>query len=212
MDPVVVIGAGGHAKVIVEILQEAGEFEIVGCLSLAGGELLGVPILGDDSLLPQLYKQGVRHGFIALGENRSRQKKAAEICRIGFTLANAISSKAVVSRRALFGCGVAVMPGAVINVMSRVEDGAIVNTGANVDHDCRLGPFSHIGPGVNLAGGVSVGEGAFLGTGVSVIPRISVGDWTVVGAGAVVIGDLPEKVTAVGVPAGIIKRLGRESR
>lgn len=203
-EPVIVLGAGGHAKVIIEILEEREQFEIAGCVSRRpGGEVLGVPILGDDGILPALYAQGVRKVFVAIGENRARRGAMERAVAAGFELINAVSRHSVVSPRARLGSGVAIMPGAVVNVMSRIGDGAIVNTGATVDHDCDIGQWVHIAPGTNLAGGVTIGEGVFLGIGSRVLPGISVGSWTTVGAGAVVVADLPGGVTAMGVPAVI---------
>lgn len=207
MEQIIVVGDGGHARVVIEILEESREFQIAGCTSAVRGntEVLGIPVLGDDSILPRLYESGLRRAFIALGDNRARLNKTRELAEMGFMLVNAISTHAAVSRRAVLGCGVAVMPGAVVNVLSRVGNGAIVNTGAIVDHDCQLGAFCHVGPGSSLAGRVSVAEGAFLGTGVHVIPGVSIGAWAIVGAGAAVVRDVPASVTAAGVPAAIIK-------
>lgn len=204
---VVVLGAGGHAKVIIEMLEEQEQFEIAGCVSREPGkEVLGFPILGDDGILPALYAEGVRKAFVAIGENRARQSAMERVAAEGFELINAVSRHSVISPRARLGCGVAVMPGAVMNVMSRIGDGAIVNTGATVDHDCDIGRWAHVAPGTNLAGGVTIGEGVFLGIGSRVLPCVSVGPWTTVGAGAVVIADLPGGVTAIGVPALVWKK------
>jgi UDP-perosamine 4-acetyltransferase len=156
----IVIGAGGHAKVIIEILEEHEQLEIAGCVSREpGGEVLDVPILGDDGVLAALYAQGVRKAFVAIGENRARRNAMQRAVAEGFELVNAVSRHSVISPRTRLGCGVAVMPGAVINVMSRIGDGAIVNTGATVDHDCEIGPCAHVAPGANLAGCVTIGEG-----------------------------------------------------
>jgi UDP-perosamine 4-acetyltransferase len=208
MEQLVVIGGGGHAKVIIEILQETGEFQLAGCTVSESAErsVLGVPVLGGDSELPGVLAAGVRYAFVAIGSNHLRRRLAAAVQEMGFRLANAVSPRAVVSPSAAVGRGVAVMAGAVINACSTLGDGCIVNTGATVDHDCRLGDWSHIAPGTNLAGNVSIGEGSFLGTGCRVIPGISIGEWTTVGAGATVIHDLPPRVTAVGVPARVLSR------
>jgi UDP-perosamine 4-acetyltransferase len=205
---VIIVGAGGHAKVIIDILEDAGEFEPVGCTSREPDRqsLCGVRVVGGDEALPEILRSGVTRAFVAIGSNRVRAEAMLRIQAMGFALVNAISPRAAVSRRARLGDGVAVMPGAVINVDSVVADGAIINTGATVDHDCRIGRCAHIAPGSNVAGRVTVGEGVLLGTGSRVIPDRSIGAWAVVGAGSVVIRDLPDHVTAVGIPARVIRR------
>ncbi|MGH9437338.1 MAG: acetyltransferase [Terriglobia bacterium] len=208
MSEVVLLGAAGHAKVIIEIFQETRAFEVVGCLSpqSANAAICGIPILGDDRELDRLLAKGVRRAFVAVGENRRRAALCKRVQEIGFELVNAISSHATVSPSVRLGQGIAVMPGAVLNAETIVSDGSIINTGATVDHDCFIGAYSHIAPGSNLAGSVRVGSGAFLGTGSRVIPNIRIGEWSTVGAGAVVIADVPPRVTAVGVPARIKDR------
>jgi UDP-perosamine 4-acetyltransferase len=205
MEQLVVLGGGGHAKVIIEILQDAGKFIIAGCIA-SGSEVssvLDLPVLGGDSQLPRIYASGVRNAFVAVGDNRVRRSLTQKVIAVGFKLVNAVSPHAVLSRRVELCAGVAIMAGAVVNSCSRIGNGCIVNTGATVDHDCKIGDWAHIAPGTNLAGCVTIGEGAFLGIGSRVIPKISIGDWATVGAGAVVIRDLPAAVTAVGVPARI---------
>ncbi len=205
---VVIIGAGGHAKVVIDMLQERGEFELTGCVSADPDfrAILDVPVLGGDDALPRILSSGVRHAFVAIGENRLRAALTLHVLGLGFSVVNAISRHAVVSRRATLGAGIAIMPGASINVDTIVADGAIINTGATVDHDCRIGAYAHLGPGTNLAGTVVVGEGAFLGAGCCVIPGCAVGAWSTVGAGAAVVRDVAERVTAAGVPARVLKR------
>jgi UDP-perosamine 4-acetyltransferase len=216
MNPLVIIGASGHAKVIIDMLQDAGNVEIVGCTSGdpadAEASLLGIPVLGDDRVLPHCYEAGVRQAFVAVGDNRLRDKLMRRVVALGFGLANVISRQAAVSCRVKLGVGIAVMPGAIINVCSEIGDGSIVNTGATIDHDCRLGACVHIAPGTNLAGCVTLGEGAFLGTGARVIPKVNIGPWSIIGAGAVVIKDIPGYVTAVGVPAEVIAAHSNEER
>jgi UDP-perosamine 4-acetyltransferase len=206
MDRVVIIGAGGHAKVVIELLEEDGRYELAGCTSQGGpGQVLGLNVLGDDSILPSLYAGGVRHAFVAVGNNRARYDLIRHLRADGFHLVNAISRHAVISPRVRLGEGIAIMAGAVINAASDIGDGAVVNTGATVDHDCRIGECAHIAPGCTLAGCVTVGEGTFLGAGCRVIPNVLIGAWATVGAGAAVIRDIPEHTTAVGVPARVMR-------
>ena len=207
---VVILGGGGHAKVVIDILEQAAEFAIAGFLSPAEqpDEICGYRRLGSDGALDEVLRSGVASAFVASGDNQRRMDSIALVRRHGFTLVNAISPAAMVSPRATLRAGIAVMPGAVINAGSLVEDGAIVNTNATVDHDCVVGAGAHVAPGTTLAGCVRLGDGVFLGTGSSVIPGIAIGSWTTVGAGAVVVADLPDHVVAVGVPA-IIRRCTR---
>lgn len=202
---IVIVGAGGHAKVCIELLRSMGK-TIACCVGAdtAVLECLGVPVVHGDDNLARLRTEGYQHVFIALGPNRLRARLAAHARDLGFLLINAISTHAVVSPSAELGEGVAVMAGAVINAAARIEDLAIINTGACVDHDCVIGQAAHLAPQCALAGGVHIGAGAFLGVGCKIIPGITVGAHAIIGAGAVVIGDLPDAVTAVGVPARVL--------
>lgn len=201
-DAVVIVGGGGHAKVILDILEVSGTVEIAGFVTREGsGDFCGHPVLGNDSALDGIHKKGVLNAIVAVGENRRRADLMRLVESYGFRLWNAISPHACVSRRAQVGSGVAIMPGAVVNAGSRIDDGAILNTNCAVDHDCRIHRYVHIGPGATLAGGVVIEEGAFLGTGASVTPNVIIGSWACVGAGAVALKNLPSGVTAIGIPA-----------
>jgi len=201
--PIVVLGAGLHAGVVIDILENLDGFVIHGCTSPdpAARPPFGYPLLGSDAILPDLHKSGVTHAFIGIGDNRARHRAMRTVTDLGFTLVNAISRHAIISPRARIGRGVAIMHGAILVPNSEVGDGAIVNTAATLDHDCRLGECAHISSGVNLGGHTSVGTGALLGIGCCTLPDISVGDWAVVGAGAAVIRDVPPGATVFGVPA-----------
>lgn len=203
---VVVLGAGGHAKVVIETLEEDGRYRIAGCTSAgeAGLTLLGYPILGCDDVLPRLYQSGIEYAIAAIGDNAIRRRVSLWARELGFRLASAVSSRAAVSRRASLGEGTLVVRGAIVNAGATVGDGVIINTGATVDHDCVVGSYAHVAPGVHLAGHVHVGEGALVGVGACVLPGVRIGAWARVGAGAAVIADVPEGATAAGVPARIL--------
>lgn len=200
--PVVIIGAGGHAKVIIELLRGSG-VTIAGLTDADSTprNVLGVPVLGDDGLLPILLSQGIRNAFVALGDNRLRLDIGVGLQALGFHLVNAISPRATISPSARLGCGIAIMAGAVINAEAKIGDLVIINTGAGIDHETVLGAACHIGPGVAIAGGVRIGSSALLGIGSSVAPGRTVGEGAIIGAGACVIHDVNPYVTAVGVPA-----------
>lgn len=207
MKSAVVIGAGGHAKVVIDILRECAGISVAGCVSRdpAGGVVNGVSILGGDALLPQMPGEGVTCAFVALGDNRLRLRMVHYVISLGFELLNAVSVHAVVSPSVRVGAGTAIMPGAIVNADARIGDGVVINTGATVDHDCFLADGCHIGPGANLAGCVHVESGAFIGTGACVIPGVRIGAWSVVGAGAAVVSDVAEDSVCAGVPARVIR-------
>lgn len=199
---VVMVGAGGHAKVCIELLQAMGE-TVAYCIAGddAPAACLGVPVLAGDDQLARLRAEGYDRVFIAIGANRIRARLGAAATELGYALVNAISPRATVSPSARLGRGVAVMAGAVINADAVIGDLAIINTGATVDHDSIIGASAHIAPQSALAGNVSVGDGSFLGVGSKVIPGMTIGAGATVGAGSVVIRDIASGVTVVGVPA-----------
>lgn len=203
MADLVLLGAGGHAKVVLENLQAQGEHRIVGALdpSPSVEELLGIPVLGGDEQLGPLRRAGVEYVFVAVGDNRLRRRIGSQAVELGFRLANAIHPAATISPSARLGVGVAIMAGAVINAAAEVADLVVLNTGALIEHDCTVGPAAHLAPGAAIAGGVRIGEEAFLGTGARVIPGVQIGARATVGAGAVVIRDVPHDAVAYGVPA-----------
>ena len=206
--PVLVLGAGGHAKVVIELLRACG-FEIAGVLDAdtSPRTVLGAPLLGSDAELGRLRGEGLAQAFVALGANAVRARVAGQVRAQGYRLVNAIHPGAALSPSLVLGEGVAIMAGACLNAEARVGDLAIVNTNACIDHDGDLGEACHVAPGCALAGNVSVGARAFLGAGCTAIPGVSVGADTTVGAGSVIVRDLPAGVVAYGSPARVVRRL-----
>lgn len=209
MTQVVIIGAGGHGRVVLDVLRAAGQLEPVGFVDadtrLAGTTVGGLPVLGPTNVLPKLRQQRVRQAIIAIGDNRTRHRYAALLESEGFALASAIHPTAFVSPTATLGKNVVVGPQASVITEARIGDGAIVNTGAIVEHECEVGQAVHVAPGAVLAGRVRVGPFAFIGIGAQVIQCMAVGEGAIVGAGAVVIADVPPGATVVGVPARAVK-------
>lgn len=199
---IIIVGAGGHAKVCIELLRAAGE-PVAFCIGDAGGapDCVGVPVLDGDHHLPRLYAKGYRRAFVAIGANRLRARLAKVVREQGYELVNAISPRAQVSPSANVGAGVAIMAGAVINAEAVIGDLVIINTGATIDHDCVIGPAAHVAPQCALAGNVTLAACSFLGVGCKVIPGVTIGEHAIVGAGGVVICDIGAGVTAVGTPA-----------
>lgn len=209
MTRVIVVGAGGHATVVADILfrmRDAGAtIDPVACVdddpSRHGAELLGMRIRGPVDHLSGILHDGV---VVAIGDNRIRARLFAALRERGERFCCAIHPAAVVAPGVRLGEGVMVCAGVVVNAATEVGDNVILNTGSTIDHHNRIGPHAHIGPGTHLGGEVTIGEGALVGIGVSILPRRSIGAWTVIGAGAVVTRDVPAGVTAVGVPARIL--------
>lgn len=199
----IIVGGGGHARSVLDIALQMEELEIAGCVDRNQTDVLGVSVIGTDDDLEKLYASGIHNAFIALGDNKLRDRLYRRLKEIGFSFVNIVSRYAVVSPRADLGEGICVMPGAVIHVNARIGDNCIINTNCNIDHDCIIGYSCHIAPGVSMSGAVNVGSGAHIGTGASVIDGISIGEWSYIGAGAAVVSDLPEHVMAYGVPAKI---------
>lgn len=200
---IIMVGAGGHAKVCIELFRAVGE-TVAFCIADAQNKqqtCLGVPVLVGDEHLQALRSFGYQKLFIGIGANQLRVVLWEKAQRFEYDLVNAISPRAVVSPTAKLGQGIAVMAGAVINADTTIGDLCIINTGATVDHDCCIEAGVHIGPQCGLAGGVKVGRGAFLGIGSHVIPDRVIGSNAVIGSGAAVISDIESDVMAVGVPA-----------
>ncbi len=212
MMPVIGLGAGGHAKVVIEILRSTRDYEVVGLLdpkkNLWNTEVLDIPVLGDDDLLPALYEKGIRHAFIGLGfvgDTTPRKKLYEKVCNFGFQIVSAIHPKAIISPSARIGGGITVMASTTINASAILGNNVIVNTGAIIEHDCIIEDHVHIATGAMLASTVFVGEGSHVGLGASIRQCISVGRYSIVGAGAVVINDVPDYVVVAGVPAQYLR-------
>lgn len=209
--PVVGLGAGGHAQVIVEMLQQDAAYEIVGLLDANparwGARVLGVPVLGGDEELAEPGLAHVRHFFNGVGSvgdtsrRRAVYERAVALQKMPVTV---VHPRAVVSRAATLGAGTVVMAGAIVNPGTVVGENVIVNTGAIIDHDCRVGDHAHIATGACLSGGVQVGASAHIGAGATVRQSVRIGAEAVVGAGAAVIDDVAPQTVVVGVPARVM--------
>ncbi|MBN2503062.1 MAG: acetyltransferase [Anaerolineales bacterium] len=205
---VIGIGAGGHAGVIIDILQLQDQYEIVGLLeraaSLKEQTRLGIPVIGDDTLLPELLAQGITLAFLGVGgssDNRPRQQIYTRVKQSGFTFVPAIHPSAVVARSAALAEGIVVGPQAVVAAEAQLGENVIVNSGAIVEHECCIADHAHVATGAHLAGNVHVATGVHIGIGAVVRQGITIGAYAIVGAGAVVVKDVPPETVMVGVPA-----------
>ena len=204
----VILGGGGHARVLVDCIRESRLAEIEGVLdsdaSIHGGRVLDAPILGGDELLGGLAADGVTHFVVGLGgvrDNRPRMRLFELGLRFGLAPLTVRHPSAVVSRWATVGPGCQLLPGSIVNAGASLGKNVIVNSGAIVEHDCVIGDHAHIATGARLASGVRAGAGVHLGAGATVRQGIVIGERAVVGAGAAVIRDVAAGAMVVGVPA-----------
>lgn len=200
-----VVGGGGHARVVVDALLRSGRYEQVVLTdsdpALHGTRLEGMPIVGDESRWPELRASGILDAVVGIGSNEVRGTLTDRLRAAGFRLLNAIHPASVVAPTVHLGGGIVIMAGAIVNPNTSIGDAVIVNTAASIDHDCVIERDAHLGPGSHLGGSVHVGRSAFVGLGASVIPGVSIGAGAIVGAGAAVVSNVPPHTVVVGVPA-----------
>jgi len=212
---VLIIGAGGHAQVVADILlcmqKASGDPIPVGYLdddpALAGRQLLGLPVLGNLSQRGAIPHDKV---IVAIGDNETRRQLYERLQAQGEQFMAAQHPRATVAASVQVGPGTMICPGVVINAGSVVGANCILNTGCTVDHHNHIGDHAHIAPGVHLGGDVMVGEGSLVGIGATVMPQRRVGRWCTVSAGALVHRDLEDGVVVAGMPARVIRRLAVE--
>jgi UDP-perosamine 4-acetyltransferase len=200
---IVLIGAGAHAKVVLEAVRAMGRFAVIGVVDPRPSSpfLLGEPVLGGDELLPELYQKGATAAVVALGENGLRQRVADHVRSLGFELPPVVHPSAAISPSARIGAGAVIMSRAIVGTETVIGEMAIVNTGAIIDHDNVIGPAAHVAPGCSLAGSVRVGARTLVGVGSAVRPGVSIGEDAVVGAGSAVVADVPARSIVGGAPA-----------
>jgi sugar O-acyltransferase (sialic acid O-acetyltransferase NeuD family) len=202
MSGVVVVGAGGHAKVVIATLHAVGH-EVAAIVdndvTRKGHRVLGVPVVGT---LEVLQASTFEAGVIAIGNNRVREELASAYPLRWLTV---VHPAALVHGSVQLGAGTVVFARAVIQPECIVGEHVIVNTSASVDHDCVIGDFAHIAPGVHLAGNVHVGKGSLLGIGSVAIPGTRIGEHVTIGAGSVLVREIQDGALVYGNPA-------RESR
>ena len=193
----VIMGAAGHAKTIIDLVRQARQYRIVGIVAEprpAESDVLGVPVLGGEEVLPQLVASGIRlmaNGVGAIESNRIRAQVFARMATQGFAFPRLVHPGAVVEASAEIDGGAQICGRAFVGSAARIGFGAIVGTGATVSHDCVVGESVHLTPGVILAGRVEVGTGALLGMGVTTLPGVVIGEWARVGNGACILKDVP---------------------
>lgn len=194
-----IIGAGGHAKVIADIVSLL-QIQIDGIWveEITISSFLSYPIRE----LKDFNAEGNNQFLVAIGNNSARKRIAESLVK---TTSLAIHPSSIVAESAILGKGTVCMANSSINADATIGEHVIINTNASVDHDCKIANFVHISPQVGLAGAVEVGEGTHIGIGASVIQGVKIGKWATIGAGAVIITDVPDYAVVVGNPGKVIK-------
>lgn len=206
MQELILLGGGGHCKVVIDTLLLEGEYKVVGITDLQekiGKKVAGVPIIGTDSALEDYYKRGVSFSFITAGSIGIPSLRITLFNlakKIGFEFPNIVHPNATISKFAKIGKGNYIAPGVIINSGANIGNNCIINTGAVIDHDCEIGDFVHIAPGVVMSGGVEIGKYSHIGTGSSIVQNLKIGKNTIVGAGSVVVKDIGDNIVAYGNP------------
>jgi len=203
---ILLIGAGGHCKVVLDLLRQIKGFEIAGIIDLKENlrtKVFGVSVIGTDADLPSFFKSDIKHCFISIGSvgNPHLHIKLFNLAKkTGFIFPNLISPNAKISSYAILGEGNYIAPGVTVNAGTQIGDNCILNTGAIIEHDCKIGNFVHLSPGSILSGGVYVGNHSHIGTGSVVIQNLVIGENVIVGAGSVVTKDIHKGLVAYGNP------------
>ena len=200
MEKVIIIGAGGHAKALIDCIEEENKYEISS-------------IVDDDPKVTKIFNHSVsvrdeinfadRKCIVAIGNCQTRREIISHLNSEFFT---SVHPRATVSKYSKIGIGSQIFAGVVINSGAKIGDHCIINTGAIIDHDCVVGDFVNISPNVSLAGGAKIGSSTNIGIGAVVIQTVSIGSNVIIGAGSVVISDIPDNCTALGTPAKIVKQ------
>lgn len=195
---IILIGGGGHCKVVIDAIKKTKKFSIYGILdaSLPKGKLVfGIEVIGDDDMLNKLFREGIRNAFISVGSTGNceiRKRIYANLKKNRFQLPVIVHPKAVVADGVKLGQGTFVAAGAVINSGAETGENVIINTSSSVDHDCVIGDFVHIAPGATLCGGVRIGDETHIGAGANIVQNIKIGKKCLVRTGTTLIQDMKD--------------------
>lgn len=199
----IIIGAGGHGKVLADIAYQMNKWQEICFLddAMNGKTILGFPVIGKSQDIEKYQKNS--DFIIGIGDNKIRERIFQQLVKLGCSIATLIHLKAVIGLDVEILEGTVVMPGVVINTSTKIGRGVIVNTSSTVDHDCTIADFVHLSPGVHIAGTVLIGERTWIGIGSSVINNVSIGEDIIVGAGSVVINTIENQGIYFGTPSRI---------
>lgn len=206
--PIIIIGAGGHAKVLIDALKRLGAPILGICTKNSAAVhsgLLGIPTICNDDELKKYSPESVTlvNGIGGVKDTSQRREVFSRLKMLGYVFSQVIHPASVISPDAMLGEGVQVMAGAIIQVGVKVAENAIINTKTSVDHDCQIGSHVHLAPGVTICGDVKIGDSVHVGSGATIIQGISLGAHSLIGAGTLVHKNVPAGATVIGVPGKI---------
>ena len=207
---IVLIGGGGHCKIVISILKKLNNFVITGIVDNYKSDsfISGIKIIGTDDDLKDIYKSGIHDALITVGstkDNTKRYRLFNMAKEIGYNFPVIISPEAIVDESVKIGEGTVIMPGSIINIDSSIGKNCIINTGSIIEHDCNIGNHCHIATGVHISGEANISGLSFIGIGATIIQGIKIGKNVTIGAGSVVIKNISDNIIAVGNPAKIIR-------
>ena len=214
MSALLIVGAGGHGKIVADIARSLGRWERIAFLD---DKYPGSTIVSEWEIIGKIsdaanFINEFPEVAVAIGVNSLRLEVLKKMLNEGFRFPVLIHPDASVSRSATLGVGTVVCVQSAIDIDTVIGMGAIINAGATIAHDCLLGDGVHVSPGGRVSGSATLGECTWLGSGAIVKEMVSIGRSVIVGAGSVVIRDVPDQVTVVGVPTRIIKRAEKEEK
>jgi UDP-perosamine 4-acetyltransferase len=205
-EKVIVVGDGGHAKVVIDILKEIGDYEIIGVTSKDKDkdEFFGIPVLGNDEILEFYKDKGIKSIALGIGgfrDNQLRTQLFNMFTERGFNIINAIHPKAIISKTARIGTGVVIFAGVILNPEVKIGSNVIIATGATIDHVTAIKDHCLISAGVTVGANVRIGEGTLCALGSKIISGINIGSNSLIAAGAVVVKDVTNNSQVFGIPA-----------
>ncbi|MBF0144441.1 MAG: NeuD/PglB/VioB family sugar acetyltransferase [Magnetococcales bacterium] len=207
LEEIVIIGGGGHGKVVIDLIESSTRLRIVGIVDHAipqGTKIMGYPVLGSDDELEEIYSQGVTRAAVgvgSVGDNGFRAQALQYAHVLGFTFEKLVHPSAYVSPHAQVGAGCQIMAGSVIQPGSIIGPHTVINTATVIEHDCRIGRNVFTGTAARVCGNVTVGDDGFLGAGCLILQSLQVGPRALVGAGSVVVQNIKDGARVKGVPA-----------
>ncbi len=206
--PVILIGNGGHANVLVNILQ-MNNIDVIGCVSPKFVEDFPIPYLGTDDFIFKNYmpkETFLINGIGSVGDMGNRKNAYLYYKRYGYTFLSVIHPSVILPVNCTLGEGVQLMAGAVIQPNVSIGENTLINTSASIDHDCQIGAHVHIAPGTVLSGNVCVQDETHIGTSATVIQNIKIGTKCTIGAGSVVVKNISDRTLAIGTPAREVRK------